>query len=69
MFIKYIAPHNKSETLINKDKIKFIENISTANNLNRTLLTLNVHLEKDMMLNLIFEDQSKLDDFLRQATQ
>lgn len=65
MFIKYISNHNQSETLINKDKITYIENTSTANNLNRTILAIKIHFEKENSIGLSFNTQDELDDFLR----
>jgi len=66
--MKYIMPHNKSEIFINKDKIRLIENLSTANNLQRKILQLNIVFSNDHVLTLNFETQDELDTFLQKLT-
>lgn len=66
MFIKHIVPHNNTEILIQKERINFIENMSTATNYNRTILTLKIYFDKDDSMNLNFNTQHELDSFLHQ---
>ena len=68
MFMKYIVPYNRSEIFINKDKIRLIENLSTANNLQAMKLQLNIGFSNDHILTLSFETQDELDTFLQKLT-
>ena len=67
MFIKCKSIYNNADLYFNKEKIRLIEDLSTATNLNLRNPSLKIYYNKDDTTSVEFNSQAELQAFLREA--